>query len=109
MANIETQGRGRLFSSILGTVGDTPTILLNYLGPDHVEIYVKAEAFNPAGSVKDRLALAIIETAERNGSLKQGQTVIEATPALVWPWSVQQKDTHLWPQCMMGFLSNGAS
>lgn len=74
-----TNGRGRLFDSILDTVGDTPCVRVNNLGPDNVHIYVKAEFFNPAGSVKDRLALNIIEEAERNGSLKPGQTVVEAT------------------------------
>jgi cysteine synthase A len=74
-----TTGRGRLFDSILDTVGDTPAIRVNNLGPDSVTIYAKAEFFNPAASVKDRLALNIIEEAERNGSLKPGQTVVEAT------------------------------
>src|SRR5690242_13146799 len=74
-----TQGRGRLFDSVLDTVGDTPCIRINNLAPDGVRMYVKAEAFNPAGSVKDRLALNIIEAAERNGTLKPGQTVVEAT------------------------------
>jgi cysteine synthase A len=74
-----TSGRGRLFDSVLDTVGDTPSIRVNNLGPDHVRIYVKAEAFNPASSVKDRLALNIIEAAERNGTLSPGQTVVEAT------------------------------
>ncbi|WP_138933070.1 PLP-dependent cysteine synthase family protein [Roseovarius arcticus] len=74
-----TQGRGRLFDSILETVGDTPAIRINALAPSGVEIYVKAEFFNPAGSVKDRLALSIIEEAERDGSLSPGQTVVEAT------------------------------
>ncbi|MDR6633858.1 cysteine synthase A [Phyllobacterium sp. 1468] len=74
-----TNGRGRLFDSILDTVGDTPVIRINNLAPDHVKIYVKAEFFNPASSVKDRLALNIIEEAERNGTLKPGQTVVEAT------------------------------
>lgn len=74
-----TQGRGRLFDSVLDTVGDTPCIRVNNLGPKGVRIYVKAEAFNPAGSVKDRLALNIIEAAERNGTLRPGQTVVEAT------------------------------
>lgn len=78
-ATRSTSGRGRLFDSILETIGDTPTVRVNNLGPDGVEIYVKAEFFNPAASVKDRLALSIIETAERNGSLKPGQTVVEAT------------------------------
>src|SRR3954464_5360927 len=74
-----TAGRGRLFDSILDTVGDTPAIRVNNLGPDHATIYVKAEFFNPAASVKDRLALNIIEEGERNGTLKPGQTVVEAT------------------------------
>ncbi len=74
-----TNGRGRLFDSILDTVGDTPVIRINNLAPNHAKIYVKAEFFNPASSVKDRLALNIIEEAERNGTLKPGQTVVEAT------------------------------
>lgn len=74
-----TQGRGRLFASILDTVGDTPAIRINNLAPEGVRLYVKAEAFNPAASVKDRLALNIIEAAERAGTLKPGQTVVEAT------------------------------
>ena len=65
--------------SILSTVGNTPVIRINRLAPEGVELYVKAESFNPAGSVKDRLALGIIEAAERDGSLKPGQTVVEAT------------------------------
>ena len=74
-----TNGRGRLFESILETVGDTPTIRVNNLAPSHATIYVKAEFFNPAASVKDRLALNIIEEGERSGALKPGQTVVEAT------------------------------
>jgi len=74
-----TQGRGRLFDSVLDTIGDTPAIRINNLGVDHATIYVKAEFFNPAASVKDRLAVAIIEAAERSGALKPGQTVVEAT------------------------------
>jgi cysteine synthase A len=68
-----------LFDSVLDTVGDTPCIRINNLAPNGVRMYVKAEAFNPASSVKDRLAVNIIEAAERNGSLKPGQTVVEAT------------------------------
>ncbi len=74
-----TQGCGRLYASVLETVGNTPAIRINSLAPAGIEIYVKAEAFNPAGSVKDRLALSIIEEAERDGSLSPGQTVVEAT------------------------------
>lgn len=74
-----TQGRGRLYDSIVDTVGDTPCVRINRLAPDGVEIYVKCEFFNPASSVKDRLALNIIEAAEREGRLKPGQTVVEAT------------------------------
>lgn len=74
-----TQGRGRLFASVLDTIGDTPAIRINRLAPQGVELYVKAEFFNPAGSVKDRLALSIIEEAERSGHLRPGQTVVEAT------------------------------
>ncbi|GGO30560.1 cysteine synthase [Gemmobacter aquaticus] len=74
-----TRGRGRLFDSILDTVGDTPVIRINNLAPEGVRLYVKAEFFNPAASVKDRLALNIIEAAERSGKLKPGQTVVEAT------------------------------
>ena len=75
----QTNGRGRLFDSVLDTVGDTPVIRVNRIAPEHVSVYVKAEAFNPLASVKDRLALNIIEAAERDGSLKPGQTVVEAT------------------------------
>jgi len=65
--------------NILSTIGNTPVVRINKLAPEHVELYAKVEAFNPLGSVKDRLALGIIEAAERDGSLKPGQTVIEAT------------------------------
>jgi len=67
------------YANILETIGRTPVIRLNKLAPSDVEIYVKAESFNPMGSVKDRLALGIIEDAEQSGALKPGQTVIEAT------------------------------
>ncbi len=68
-----------IYDSILHTIGNTPIVKLHRLAPKHVELYVKVEAFNPAGSVKDRLALAIILDAEQRGTLKPGQTVIEAT------------------------------
>jgi cysteine synthase A len=67
------------FDSILGTVGQTPIVRINKLAPPHVNLYVKIEARNPMGSVKDRLALGVIEDAERKGLLRPGQTVVEAT------------------------------
>ncbi len=74
-----TAGRGRLFDSVIDTVGDTPSIRINNLGVAGRTIYAKAEFFNPAASVKDRLALNIIEEGERSGALKPSQTVVEAT------------------------------
>ena len=68
-----------IYPDILSTVGNTPVVRINRLAPTHVEMYVKCEAFNPLSSVKDRLALGVINDAERNGKLKPGQTVIEAT------------------------------
>jgi len=70
---------GRRYANILETVGNTPVVRINRLAPPDVNLYVKIEAFNPLGSVKDRLALGVIEAAERSGQLKPGQTVIEAT------------------------------
>jgi len=66
-------------SSILDTIGNTPIVRINNIGPKNVELYAKLEAFNPLGSVKDRFALAAIEAAEASGDLKPGQTVVEAT------------------------------
>ena len=71
--------RGGRYESVLETIGHTPAIRIRNIAPDHVRLYVKAESFNPAGSVKDRLAISIIEEAERSGALKPGQTVVEAT------------------------------
>ncbi|MBS0213637.1 MAG: cysteine synthase A [Proteobacteria bacterium] len=68
-----------IHDSILGTVGNTPIVRINRLAPKHVTMYVKCEAFNPASSVKDRLALGIILDAEARGALKPGQTVVEST------------------------------
>ena len=70
---------GRRFGNILETVGNTPVVKINRLAPPDANLYVKIEAFNPLGSVKDRLALGVIEAAERSGQLTPGQTVIEAT------------------------------
>lgn len=74
-----TSGQGRTYDSVLDTIGNTPCIRINRLAPKGVEIFVKAEFFNPAASVKDRLSVSIIESAERAGTLQPGQTVIEAT------------------------------
>ncbi len=70
---------GKLYNRILETICRTPVVKLNKLAPEGINLYVKVEAFNPMGSVKDRLALGVIEAAERDGSLSPGQTVIEAT------------------------------
>jgi cysteine synthase len=70
---------GRRFNNILETVGNTPVVKINRLAPPGANLFVKIEAFNPLGSVKDRLALGVIEAAEHSGQLKPGQTVIEAT------------------------------
>jgi len=70
---------GHRYANILETVGNTPVVKINKLAPPDVNLFVKVEAFNPLGSVKDRLALGVIEDAERSGRLKPVQTVIEAT------------------------------
>ncbi|MEM8767454.1 MAG: pyridoxal-phosphate dependent enzyme, partial [Pseudomonadota bacterium] len=67
------------YDNILDTIGNTPLVRLNRMAPEHVNLYVKVESFNPMASVKDRMARAIIEDAERSGELSPGQTVIEAT------------------------------
>src|SRR5579862_6798605 len=68
-----------IYDSILGTIGRTPVVRIQHLAPPGVSMYAKCEFFNPSGSVKDRLAIAIIEDAERQGTLEPGQTVVEAT------------------------------
>ncbi len=68
-----------IYNNILETIGNTPVVRLNRMGPDHVELFVKVESFNPMASVKDRLAFAIVNDAEQKGLLKPGQTVVEAT------------------------------
>src|SRR6188474_434050 len=68
-----------IYDNILGTIGRTPIVRINRLAPAGTTMYVKCEFFNPLSSVKDRLAVAIIEDAERSGALKPGQTVVEAT------------------------------
>jgi len=69
----------KIYNNILETVGNTPVVKLNKLAPDHVDLYVKVESFNPMASVKDRLAIGVIEAAEKDGSLKPGQTVVEGS------------------------------
>ena len=90
-----TQGRGRLFDNVLDTIGDTPCIRINTLGPQGVTLYAKAEAFNPGGSVKDRLAVNIIEAAERNGTLKPGQTV---TPDEIRAFARERMAAYKYPR-----------
>ena len=68
-----------IYNNILETIGSTPVVRLNRIGPEHTTIFVKIESFNPMASVKDRLAFAIIDDAEKRGLLKPGQTVVEAT------------------------------
>ena len=68
-----------IYNNIIETIGNTPIVKINNMGPKNQDIFVKCEAFNPLASVKDRLALAIINDAEKSGKLKPGQTVIEAT------------------------------
>ncbi len=68
-----------IYDSILDTIGNTPVVRLNHTGPEHVDLYVKVESFNPMASVKDRLAYAIITDARNSGALQPGQTVVEAT------------------------------
>jgi len=70
---------GRKYQNILETIGQTPVVRLNRIAPEGINLYVKIESFNPMGSVKDRLALGVIEQAEQSGALQPGQTVIEAT------------------------------
>jgi cysteine synthase A len=69
----------RFFDNILATIGHTPVVRINHLAPPGVDLFVKVESFNPMGSVKDRMALSVIEQAERDGALTPGQTVVEAT------------------------------
>ena len=70
---------GQRYQNILETIGRTPVVRLTKIAPEGINLYVKIESFNPMGSVKDRLALGVIEDAEKSGALKPGQTVIEAT------------------------------
>ena len=70
---------GKRYENILETIGQTPIIRINRLGPKGINLYAKAESFNPLSSVKDRLALGVIEAAEEAGELQPGQTVVEAT------------------------------
>ena len=71
------------FNNILETIGTTPIVRINKLAPPGVDLFVKVESFNPMGSVKDRMAVSVIEQAERDGALKPGQTVVEATSGML--------------------------
>jgi cysteine synthase A len=71
------------FNNILEAIGNTPIVRINKLAPPSVDLFVKVESFNPMGSVKDRMALSVIQQAERDGALKPGQTVIEATSGML--------------------------
>ena len=75
----ESDRSDKRYAHICQTIGRTPIVKINHLAPGHVDIWAKVEAFNPMGSVKDRIALAIIEEAERSGRLRPGQTIVEAT------------------------------
>jgi cysteine synthase len=82
------------FDSILGTVGRTPIVRINKLAPSHVNLYVKIEAVNPMGSVKDRLALGVIEDAERSGKLRPVRRWSRrpaATPASASRWCARRR------------------
>ena len=68
-----------IYDNILQTIGNTPIVRINRMGPDNVELFVKVESFNPLASVKDRLAIAIVNDALQKGELQPGQTVVEAT------------------------------
>jgi len=85
------------YENICETVGNTPVVRINRLAPEGINLYVKVEAFNPLGSVKDRLALGVIEAAEKAGELKPGQTVVEATSGnTASPWSVHSAAIRWW-------------
>src|SRR3546814_11803535 len=86
-------GPPMLYDSIVDTIGRTPIVRLQRLAPAHVTLHAKVEAFNPGGSVKDRLAIAIILDAEARGALKPGDTVVEATSGNTgsrWRWSARR-------------------
>ena len=87
------------FDSILGTVGNTPVVRINRLAPPGVNLFVKIEAFNPLGSVKDRLALGVIEAAEKSGELKPGRPSSRrpaATPASALRWCAPPRAIRWW-------------
>ena len=82
------------YDNILDTIGNTPLVRLAKLAPPGVRVFAKLESFNPLGSVKDRMARAVIEDAERSGALQPGQTVIEATSGntgIGLGWSVRRR------------------
>ena len=87
------------YNNILETVGKTPVVRINRLAPQNVQLYVKIEAFNPLGSVKDRLALGVIEDAERTASsspVRPSSRRRAATPASASPWSARRRAIRSW-------------
>jgi cysteine synthase A len=107
-----TEGRGQLYDSITDTVGNTPCVRINRLAPAGVKLYVKLEYFNPASSVKDRLAINIIEDAERRGTLRPGQTVVEAkaaTPASASLWFARRRAIRWWSRWRTASPSSAGS
>ena len=95
-----------LYNNILETIGSTPIVRLNNTGPDHVELFVKVESFNPMASVKDRLAFAIMQDAKSTGKLQPGQTVVEAPSEI--PHALHPNE-QLVAQYRRGFLSQSRS
>ncbi len=92
--------------NILGTIGNTPVVKLNKIGPKDVNLYVKIESFNPGGSVKDRLALSVIERAEETGELKPGRLSSRrpaAIPVSAWPSFAPRKATPWWSRWRKAF------
>ena len=111
-ASRTTDGRGRLYDSVVDTIGNTPCIRVNRVAPKHVRLYVKAEFFNPAASVKDRLAISIIEEAERAALSSRGRPSSKrraATPGSGWRWSVPPKATRWWSRWPIRFRSSAAA
>ena len=99
------------FNNILESIGNTPHVRLNKLFPADYEVFIKLERNNPGASIKDRIALAMIEDAEKKGILTKNSTIIEpppAIPASVWRWCAPLKDTNSFWSCLSLCQSNAA-